>query len=45
VVIDRGYERRRKMAGWILLGLSSFGTLGFFGGVLFVLAHFIFKYW
>jgi hypothetical protein len=42
---DRGAERRQAMTAGLILWYSLALTAGFFGGAVYVLAHFIVKFW
>jgi hypothetical protein len=44
-VIDRSYERRKAMAEGTAIFFACVIALGIFGTVIYVVAHFVSKYW
>ena len=43
--MDRGYNRRAEMVGWLSFGLTAVLTVSILGGAVVVIVHFIRKLW
>lgn len=42
---DRGFERRQEMVGWLTFAVSAAIMLGIAWTIVFVIGHFVRKFW